>query len=73
MFRFIGIMYKRVESQLVLVGLTKKDQAKVAGMGYNTLLAKLRGEREFTLREARVIKEAIKSDESIETLFERVA
>jgi hypothetical protein len=65
-------MFKRVEAQLVMAGLTKKELAAAIGIGYNTLLTKLRGEREFTLMEARGIKEALHSEDSIELLLEKV-
>lgn len=62
-------MYKRIESQLVLNGISKKELAEQVGIAYNTLLAKMRGEREFTLKEAREIKQILHSEEPIEELF----
>jgi predicted transcriptional regulator len=66
-------MFKRIEAQLILLGITKKELAQAVGIGYNTLLQKLKGARAFTLDEALKIKEAIRSDESIEMLFEQAA
>lgn len=62
-------MYKRIEAELILLGISKKVLANKLGLGYNTLLAKLRGERDFTLKEAWLIKQILKSKESIEDLF----
>lgn len=36
-------MYKRIEAELILLGISKKVLANKLGLGYNTLLAKLRG------------------------------
>lgn len=66
-------MFRRIEAQLAYIGITKKELAQDVGIGYNTLLQKLSGASPFSLDEALKIKEAIKSNESIETLFERVA
>lgn len=64
-------MYKRIEAQMVLLGVTKKELAYKLGLSYNTLLAKLRGERDFTLREAWKVKEFLKLHEPIEILFKQ--
>lgn len=62
-------MYKRIESQLVLNGISKKELTEQVGIAYNILLAKMRGEREFTLKEAHEIKQILHSEEPIEELF----
>lgn len=66
-------MFRRIEAQMILVGINKKQLAEILGMRYNTLLLKLSGSSLFTLDEAIKIKEAIKAEEPIEKLFERVA
>lgn len=64
-------MYKRIEAQMVLLGITKKELACKLGLSYNTLLAKLRGERDFTLNEAWKVKELLNLREPIEILFKQ--
>lgn len=63
-------MYNRIEAQIALIGMSKKELAKKMNLPYNTLLLKLRGKSKFTLNEALKIKEITNSDESIEVLFE---
>lgn len=58
-----------IEAELVRQGITKKQLAQAIGIGYNTLLMKLRGDTAFTLDEAFAIKRHIKSEQSIEELF----
>ncbi|WP_052446784.1 hypothetical protein [Candidatus Soleaferrea massiliensis] len=67
------MMYKQIEAQLVSIGMTKREMAQQLGIGYNTLLLKLKGDSKFTLDEALAIKKLIQSEESIERLFERSA
>lgn len=64
-------MFKILESNLVLNDLSKKELAKKLGLGYNTLLLKMKGENNFTLDEAFKIKEIINTNESIEKLFSK--
>ena len=64
-------MYKRLESELVFVGISKKELAIMVGVQYNTILAKFRGESSFTLDEAFKIKHILKSDLPIDVLFEK--
>lgn len=64
-------MYKRIEAQMVLFGISKKELAYKLGIGYNTLLAKMRGERDFTLKEAWEIKRLLKLQDPIEILFKQ--
>ena len=66
-------MYKRVEAQLILSGLTRKDLAKELGISYNTLLLKLRRVAPFTLDEAFKVKQVTHATENIDVLFERTA
>lgn len=51
--------------------ISKRDIADRLGITYNTLLLKLSGKATFTLDEAMLLKEILKSDLSIEELFSR--
>lgn len=62
-------MYREIEFLLMSSGLSKKDLATKLGMTYNTLLLKLRGVSKFTLDEAVLMKELLKTDLPIEKLF----
>lgn len=66
-------MYKRIESQLVLIGKSKKELAEDLGIGYNTLLSKFRGLSSFTLDEALSIKNMLKTSDTVEELFKKGA
>lgn len=66
-------MYKRIESQMVLIGMSKKDMAKKLKIGYNTLLLKLKGTSKFTFDEAVAIKEILNTEDSVEKLFDKGA
>lgn len=66
-------MYKRVEAQIVLSGIGKKELAKKIGISYNTLNAKLSGKSSFTLDEALKIKEIVDAHDPVEILFSRSA
>ena len=65
-------MYKRLESEMVLHNVTRKDLADAIGVQYNTILLKLRGVYGFTLDEAFKIKEFLKTDLPLDELFARV-
>lgn len=66
-------MYKKLEAELVLKGMGKKELAAILGVQYNTILAKCRGDSSFTLDEALKTKEALKTSLTIEELFEKEA
>jgi DNA-binding XRE family transcriptional regulator len=66
-------MYKRVEAQIVLSGVSKKQLAQNIGISYNSLNLKLNGRRAFSLDEATEIKRLLNAEEPIETLFDRSA
>lgn len=66
-------MYKRIESQMVLIGMSKKDMAEQLKIGYNTLLLKFKGTSKFTFDEAVAIKEILNTDDSVEELFKKGA
>ena len=66
-------MYKRLEKELEMLGISKRSLAGILDKGekgYDTLLSKFCGEEDFTLKDAREIKRALHSDASIEELFE---
>lgn len=64
-------MYKKIEAEIILLSLSKKEVANKLGIAYNTLLAKLRGESSFTLDEAFALKKVLNSNMDIEILFEK--
>jgi len=66
-------MYKTIESQLVLIGKSKKELADDLGIGYNTLLLKFKGTNSFTLDEALAIKGILKTRYTVEELFKKGA
>lgn len=64
-------MYKRIEAQIVLIGLSKSEIAKLLGISYNTLILKLNGMSKFTLDEALLLKKILRTDMAIEILFQK--
>lgn len=66
-------MFKNIELEIFKSGLSKKEIAADLGMGYNTFLLKLSGKAYFTLDEAMKLKAILKSDLSIEELFDKNA
>lgn len=66
-------MYKRIEKQIVLAGISKRELAIKIGMCYNTLNIKLSGKGSFSLDDAIKIKEVLEEYEPIEMLFLRSA
>jgi hypothetical protein len=64
------MMYRILYSQMALVGMSKPALAEAIDMKYTTLLDKLAGRTKFTLDESVAIKKAIKSQLSIEALFD---
>ena len=65
-------MYKRIEAELVLKGISKKDLSKILNMHYNTLLLKFAGSSKFTLDEALKIKQVLGVNVSVEDLFAQI-
>jgi len=63
-------MYERIEAQIVLSGISKRELANRIGISYNTLNIKLNGKSAFTLDEAVKIKKEIKAIEPVEALFD---
>lgn len=64
-------MFLKIESQMAVVGITKKKLAEIIGIKYNTLLKKFNCTSSFTFDEAVKIRTAINSTESIEILFDK--
>lgn len=62
-------MYEKIEIIILQKRLSKKDIAAALDIGYNTLMAKLRGESKFTLDEAIALKEFLNTDVTVEELF----
>lgn len=65
-------MYRNLEAEIVRRGFSKQTIARMLGIGYNTLLAKMRGEYSFSLEEAIEMKRLLTTMESVEYLFEKV-
>ena len=63
-------MYKNLELEIFVSGIPKKEIAEKLGITYPTFLLKLSGKSYFTLDEAKKLKEILKSDKTIEVLFE---
>lgn len=63
-------MYKRIEAQIILSGVSRKELAQALGMSYNTLNLKLSGKRDFSLDEAIKVKRLLNAKEPVEMLFE---
>lgn len=66
-------MFRNIELEIFKSGLSKKEIAAKLDMTYNTFLLKLSGKAYFTLDEAMKLKAVLKSDLSIEELFDRNA
>lgn len=66
-------MYRTLENEIYHKRIKKSDIADYLGITQSTLSLKLSGRFQFTLEEAIKIKRFIRSDLSIEELFERAA
>lgn len=64
-------MYKRVEAQMILRGVSRKELAKQLDISYNTLNQKLNGKSDFSLSEALKIKQVLNAPDPMETLFNK--
>ena len=62
-------MYRNIEAELVRKGTTKGDLAKALGITQATLSLKLNGKYEFSIKEAKKIKETLGIDMSLDELF----
>jgi DNA-binding XRE family transcriptional regulator len=62
-------MYKNLLAEMIRFGITKHQIADLLGITFNTISTKLKGEYEFTLKEARAIREIFFPQFSYEYLF----
>lgn len=62
-------MYPNVRAELARKGLTQEKVAERMGIADGTLSGKLNGRYQFTLNEARRLKEILETDIPIEELF----
>ena len=65
------IVFRRVFVEMCMLGWDVMELAKACGVSYVSLRRKLCGESPWLLEECIAVKEALKSDMPIETLFER--
>ena len=63
-------MYKNIEAEIARNGLTRKQIAKKLGLSNSTESLKLNGKANITLGEAIEIKKILKTDMTLENLFE---
>jgi len=63
-------MYKHIETQIIVSGISKRELAERLGISYNTLNQKLNGKSSFTLNEATELRRLLNTDVPIETLFD---
>lgn len=62
-------MFCEIEQIILFNHLSKRDLASHLSMSYGTLMCKLRGEYDFTLNEAILLKDFLHTELSIEELF----
>lgn len=62
-------VFPRLTMALVLKDVEMTELANAIGISYSSLLNKMTGRNDFTLREALVIKEYIAYNGTVETLF----
>ena len=66
-------LYPNLMAELARAGLTVLDLAAKTEIPYTTIMGKLRGRSDFTIKEAKVIKSVLSVEMSIDELFERAA
>lgn len=66
-------MYTQIEKSLRIQRISKRVVARRLGMQYRVFLQKVNGIQRFTLDEAVLIKQIIRSTKSVEELFARSA
>ncbi len=64
-------MYKNIRAELGRRNMTILTLSEKTGIRYQTLTAKLKGDSDITLDEAKAIKTALETGLPIEELFER--
>ena len=62
-------MYTNLNLERVKSGLTWRNIADKSGINYNTLTKKLYDDADFTVSQAKAIKQAIGSNMTLEKLF----
>ena len=62
-------MYENLRAEIARKGMTIVELSNVTGIRYQTLSEKLRGNSQFTVKEAKAIKAALAVDMPIDELF----
>ena len=62
-------MHKNLRAEMVKAEMTQRVLSRITGISISALSKKINGGSEFTFRECRQIKEALKSEMSIDELF----
>lgn len=65
-------MYRNLVAEMARHGVTKVKIADVLGIHYNTILEKMNGNQNFTLREAACIRKEFFPDLDFEYLFAEI-
>ena len=65
------VVYRKVLARMALMDISKTEVAQRMGVSYSTLHNKLCGVTDFTLSEARLVKELLGSQEPLEDIFQR--
>ena len=62
-------MYNRLKAEMKYASITQEKLGKLIDMSLPTLNKKIRGESDFTIRQAKAIKQAIGSELFLDDLF----
>ena len=62
-------MYENLRAEMARKNMTISELSNATGIRYQTLSEKLRGNSQFTVKEAKAIKSALAVDLSIDELF----
>ncbi len=62
-------MYENLRAEIARKNMTLVDLSTATGIRYQTLSEKLRGNSQFTVKEAKAIKSALAVDMPIDELF----
>lgn len=65
------VEYPNLIAEMARRGATREDVAKASGMSRQALYTKLKGVTDFTLPEAKAIRDALASDKTLDELFQR--
>ncbi|NFB12945.1 helix-turn-helix transcriptional regulator [Clostridium botulinum] len=66
------MMFNNLEAELKRKNIRRKDLAKELNLTIGTVSQKLNGKAPLTLNEAKLIKQVLKVDISLEELFEKL-